>query len=686
MSKVPANQGHTIKLSTGTFVENGPIDVPTGVNIEGSGHSTVLKASSSFFFYPTKPGYTIAKYLIRFISPSPTNGAQSIKNLAINGDGKKLHGGVLFQNRDNIRAEGLKLEYINFNGLWLWKSKNSRITNCQFLNCSWGSYEYCSGALMLGDLENVEVDYVKIDEGRGYGMKALHFSSTTNRLKKVKIHDCHVTVNPYGLWQNNRVPNMTIELWNTYLSEIEIYNNYLDNTLSLISEFADQVSKTVRVHHNTFDIAGRSKGTGYSIELSTDYVEIDNNFFNTGTDAIGSWHSYPRKEWNIHHNVFYGLHGTWPSQALRAHCAVTNVKFNHNTYESKGTTTENVLGFYAAGTTRNMEIKNNLFINSNTSISLYPNKLIQLQNGAKIEGLQVTNNLFYKLDVGTVPGSYSSNITGVAPQINASGNRPDPYYRPKAGSPLIDKGVKLGYPYSGLSSDIGAYEYGSTTIVTIPPPSSGTTTITLRARGTSGTESIQLQVNNSTIATWTMTTSMANYTATTSATGDIKVRLVDGSSNRDAQVDYIQVNGTTRQAENQTVNTSVYQNGACGGSNSEWMHCSNGYIGFGNVSTTSSSARLSTDSEDSADVDQLTDIEQALLRFVNPVNDGILRMEFDEELSEVRILDLSGRTMKVYLPNEERKLNEVLGLLPGLYFVQPVKNGERKKPHRLIVE
>jgi endo-1,4-beta-xylanase len=47
----------------------------------------------------------------------------------------------------------------------------------------------------------------------------------------------------------------------------------------------------------------------------------------------------------------------------------------------------------------------------------------------------------------------------------------------------------------------------------------GSNTIVVRARGTSGSESIQLRVNNSTIATWTLTTSMANYTATTSSTG-----------------------------------------------------------------------------------------------------------------------------------------------------------------------
>lgn len=42
--------------------------------------------------------------------------------------------------------------------------------------------------------------------------------------------------------------------------------------------------------------------------------------------------------------------------------------------------------------------------------------------------------------------------------------------------------------------------------------------------------------------------------------------------------------------------------------------------------------------------------------------------------------------MKVILPKHERKLNEELNLLPGLYIVQSVKNGEKNKPQRLVIE
>lgn len=107
--------------------------------------------------------------------------------------------------------------------------------------------------------------------------------------------------------------------------------------------------------------------------------------------------------------------------------------------------------------------------------------------------------------------------------------------------------------------------------------------IVVRARGTSGSESITLRVNNTNVATWTLSTGMQNYSATTTLSGGITVAFTNDASNRDVQVDYIQVNGQTRQSENQSYNTAVYANGSCGGgANSEWMHC-NGVIGYGNT-------------------------------------------------------------------------------------------------------
>ncbi len=111
-------------------------------------------------------------------------------------------------------------------------------------------------------------------------------------------------------------------------------------------------------------------------------------------------------------------------------------------------------------------------------------------------------------------------------------------------------------------------------------------TIVVRAQGTDGSEIINLTVNSSVIGSWRLTTSMDDYTANTVLSGICTVEFTNDADGRDVQVDYITVDGTTLQAEDQEINTGVWENGSCGGSYSEWMHCS-GYIDFGCVGTCS---------------------------------------------------------------------------------------------------
>lgn len=144
-----------------------------------------------------------------------------------------------------------------------------------------------------------------------------------------------------------------------------------------------------------------------------------------------------------------------------------------------------------------------------------------------------------------------------------------------------------GYQSTG-SSDItvsqGTSGGGSGGGSSSSAPSGGGKNIVVRARGATGQEQIRLKVNNTVVQTWTLSTSMNNYTVSTNLSGGSLVEYFNDSGSRDVQVDYISVNGSVRQSEAQSYNTGVYQNGACGGGNggSEWMHC-NGAIGYGNL-------------------------------------------------------------------------------------------------------
>lgn len=178
-------------------------------------------------------------------------------------------------------------------------------------------------------------------------------------------------------------------------------------------------------------------------------------------------------------------------------------------------------------------------------------------------------------------GTHSGNFvlptcsTGSGPNPSSSSSSSSSMSIPSSSSPSISS--------SSSSSSIGG----------------GNNSITVRASGTTGMESITLRVGGTDVQSWTLSTFMMDYSATTNQSGDIHVVFTnDNDGEADVQVDYVIVNGGTRQAEDQSENTGAWGNNQCGGgSNSEWLHC-NGYINFGSVSgePTSSSSSSSSSS------------------------------------------------------------------------------------------
>lgn len=467
VSRVAANQGHIIRIAAGTFIENGPIDVPPGVSIEGAGiDQTIIKANSSFYYNPGTPGFATDKFLFSFKSNSVVAGNQTIKNFTIDGDGKKVHGGIYVNNRNNIVVENIKIQYVNFSGLWFWGVSNSAIKGLKLKDCAWGSAGWCSGALQIANGSNVDISEFDIDEGRGYGIKNLG-QNQNSAFPNIKLHDGRVSVAPAGAWNNGSAPNITIEFWGSSFGGTEIYNCYLDNHVSLVTYPVVQRTTPLKIYNNVFDILGpRAKGNGYGLELSVYDVEIYNNWFNGGSTPMVNWGDHQFENWNIHHNTIYGVSSGYPTAMVVSYKGgLKNVNIYNNTAEMTGSATVNFIEFNNGGVGENINIKNNLIINSNSSYAWYPNRFISLEKGSSVKNLQVTNNLLYKLPIGSVGGTYTNNLF-VDPKITASGARPTPYYLPQAGSPLIDAGVNVGFPFQGAAPDIGAHEFTSN----VPPP------------------------------------------------------------------------------------------------------------------------------------------------------------------------------------------------------------------------
>jgi hypothetical protein len=456
--------GDTIELAAGTFVEDGPIEVPAGINITGAGKAlTTLEAASSFYHHPSNPGYALDKYLIRLASSTQIDGNQTLKGFTIDGDGRQLHGGIFVNNRNNVTLQEIEVTSVNFNGIWLWDVQDQVLRDVSLVNTSWGSTDWVSGALQLGNVERVLIEGVDIDEDRGYGIKAIG-PSGSNKLYNVVVRSSQVSVTPDGLWNNGMSPNIAIEYWNADMKECEIGYSYIDNVISLVSAQAllgTPVSgtRTIRVHQNTIDLTARAAGHGYAIELTTPDVEIDNNYIVGGDYGITNWGAAVSR-WQIHHNTFYNqLSPVYPGDIVRAQSSgLHEVLFSNNTIEFDNDKTMQVIGLHG-GSSDSVHIINNLIIDSNPgAYNYYPTAFLHLENGAVISDLRVENNLLWDIPIGSVPGTYHDNITTQDPQIQAYGPRPHLYYRPLPGSPLIDAGLDVGYTYLGAAPNIGAYE------------------------------------------------------------------------------------------------------------------------------------------------------------------------------------------------------------------------------------
>lgn len=450
-TKVPANQGHTIKIAAGTFVEN-QILVPQGVHVLGEGRDiTIIKSNSSFYYYPASPGFNNDKFLIRFYSGSSVAGNQSIKNVTIDGDGKKLHGGIFIHNRNNVTVENVRIQYVNFSGLWFSSSNNSTAKNIILKDCAWGSSAWCSAALQFAHSTNLDISGFDIDEGRGYGIKNLGHDQN-QPLTNVKLHHGKVSVHQTGLWNGGSAPNIAIEFWASGFSGTEIYNTYVDNHISIINPNNTQSGTPLKIYNNVFDILGpRTKGAGYCMELSSSSVEVRNNWFNGGYTGIVNWSAKVFTNWNIHHNVFYGISGgSNPTAVVTSYKGgLQNLNLYNNTVEMTQTgQAVHFLEFDNSSRGTNINVKNNLIINGAQAA----NRVINLRNGGSVSGLNVTNNFFQNITQGTAPGNYSGNMTGSS-NIVRSGNKPQGFYNHTAGGNLIDKGAFVGYE---SKPDIGA--------------------------------------------------------------------------------------------------------------------------------------------------------------------------------------------------------------------------------------
>ncbi len=222
-----------------------------------------------------------------------------------------------------------------------------------------------------------------------------------------------------------------------------------------------------------------------------------------------------------------------------------------------------------------------------------------------------------------------------------------------------------GYQSSG-SANVYSMSMGTGT------PNNNNNTLTVRARGVTGEEHLNVRINNQVQAEINLSTSMQNYNVTVGS-GDLNLEFDNDQGSRDIIVDYVQIQGQTRQAENMEYNTAVYQDGSCGGSYSEMMHC-NGRIGFGNISSGGFSRTENVKSATNFEVYSL------------PFADGKFQIQSESLIQSVHVFDINGRLINHIQTGDNWVEGLEIRAKTGIYIAHFITNSGEKILKKLVVK
>ena len=455
ISVVQSKQGHIIHLSAGTFVEADKITVQDGISIIGAGAGATTVKFSKFFSLTDAVANAnphVNTFPEQFVIELTGNN-HTIRGFFLDGQSKKCHGGILNRDGANDVFDDLRIESFRYCGLWLIKSNQSEVKNCYLKNNTYGnpkasgdgggdsgSLQFHSGTnLRIHDCEFLEEGNLRPDAG-GYAMKGQNTTyGNGDPLYDMKIYNNKIVVPTIGAWENGLAPAISIEFLTVTLSNLDIHHNYINNHVSIPSNTVN--NKCGRVHNNHFDLGiGRY---AYAIEVSTNGLEIDHNYFSGGI--------YPLAEWGgqdfdhvIHHNVF---HQQWANrEIIQYSTSPSGFKFYNNTIydvDGSGRVFASPNGFNDA------DVRNNLFVSVKGA-----NRDMMGSNTSNN-----SNNGFYN-----IVARGGANTIG-NPNLTASGGRPSPYFQLQNSSIAIDKGVVIAGitdGFIGSAPDLGAFESGQT--------------------------------------------------------------------------------------------------------------------------------------------------------------------------------------------------------------------------------
>lgn len=433
-ARVPAGP-HRIELGRGEFVLREPLRVPSGVELAGAGReATRLVASAD---WPTAPSLTgigpAAEFLI--VLDGATNVA--IRDLELASPPERpIAGAIRAVKASELTIERVRVRHFRWNGLAFELSRRIAVRECEILDASREKHGYHGGLIRTRWIFDSELvgNRIASSSGGAYGYKGSGHERVRilgNRIEvagEFAIESAHE--NEYGL---------------------EIAYNRLNRCVSVPKggQGADPAERgcawSVRIHHNDMT-------DSYAVEGPRNHLEVDHNWIRCEKPGgrIYTHHGgVNRGPVRIHHNVVENADRgfIWMNEGL-----AEGIEAVHNTviFAEAGERAGLVVDAWSAERLNRWVIRNNVFV----APAAQPRRFMPLERGVPSK-ITATHNLC--VNIRDVP---EGNFTAEAPGFRGVGERPWPFYAPAGpGSPLVDRGVNVGFPFRGAAPDLGAIEW-----------------------------------------------------------------------------------------------------------------------------------------------------------------------------------------------------------------------------------
>ena len=475
--------GDTIMVGAGTFTENSQIALGAGVNLKGTGITTVITSSNAL------------NPLILLASASEgTDGNQSISYLKIDGDLTVLTLIEIYarSNVDIHHCTFIDASYqgIRFHGRTddLYQQSTTRATGNSFHdnvvnNCATFDTEHAwdkgRGNLAFGGQTGMLIynnTIIQPDRGtnaNGHGIKFCNHGDNDG----TKIYDNIIKVpNKKGATGATYGYGFAFEIW-TQRGGVEIMRNVIQGCLDIggyDTNDDEAYGYALKIYENNFSLSALSAYDHNAIHFEQGLhggIQVYGNrfesysrpiTFSTSATALVQGQEDVTIAYNIFDNVRRAGAG-WYGYCFDINMSVTttvaNLKIINNTINAPA---ERLYAFIQSNdswtTFTNMVVRNNIVMNAHACV--------EITNGT-VTGINVDNNDFY--NTSHVTDYTGATVTGNTTSSNITSNplfKSTATFRLSDTSPCIDSGTDVslttdnyGHKITG-TPDIGAMEYG----------------------------------------------------------------------------------------------------------------------------------------------------------------------------------------------------------------------------------